>query len=72
MNIKEFRKLIKGLPGGMDIAIATSEEHLMPICPNTNVIEVQFNASNDKTFVFVIKPCACEVEKAKLDQISLN
>lgn len=72
MTITEFRKLIKGLPGSMDIAIATSDEQLMPICHNTQVIEVKFIASKDKTFVFVIKPCACEVEKAKLDQISLN
>lgn len=72
MTLTEFRKLIKGLPGSMDIAIATSDEHLMPICPNTEVLEVQFNASKDKTFVFVIKPCKCEVEKAKLDIISLN
>lgn len=72
MTLTEFRKIIKGLPGAMDIAIEVSGESLMPICPNTDVIQIQFNDTKEKTFVLVIKPCICELEKQKLCNISLN
>lgn len=72
MTLTEFRKIIKGLPGAMDIAIETGEESLMPICPNTEVIQIQFNGTKEKTFVLVIKPCICQIQKEKLCDISLN
>lgn len=72
MTLAEFRKIIKGLPGAMDIAIEINEESLMPICPNTNVVQLQFNDTKEKRFVLVIKPCKCQVEMEKLCNFNLN
>lgn len=71
MTLTEFRKIIKGLPGAMDIAIEEGEG-LMPICPNTNVLQIQFNDTKEKAFVLVIKTCPCQVEKEKLCNVNLN
>lgn len=42
MTLTEFRKMIKGMPGNMDIAIEVSEESIMPVCSNPNVIKIKF------------------------------
>lgn len=71
MTLTEFRKMIKGMPGNMDIAIEVSDESIMPVCSNPNVIKIKFNDTNEERFVFVIKPCTCELVKPDTD-ICLN
>lgn len=74
MTIKQLRKLLKGLPQNIDIAIECSEEELMPICPtDSGIIQIQFNESKEKRLVFVLCPCSCDVEAENVEsEISLN
>lgn len=72
MTLTEFRKIIKGLPGNMDIAIEVSEDSIEEVCGITNVIKVKFNDTGKEKFVFVIKPCSCTVEDAIMDGINMN
>ncbi len=73
MTLKEFRKIIRGLPGEMDIAIDTEDGSLEPICGNIEVVELKFNETEEKRFVLVIKPCRCEEEVEELtENINLN
>lgn len=71
MTLTEFRKIIKGLPGNMDIAIDTEDESIQPVCGITDVINIQFNDTKEKRFVLVIKPCRCHEEEL-VDNVCLN
>lgn len=71
MTLREFRKIIKGLPGDMDIAIEVDSESIQPVCSKTNVVKIKFDDTNEERFVFVINPCYCE-EEDLLNDLNLN
>lgn len=72
MTITEFRKIIKGLPGQMDLAIEIDGDTIEPVCGITDVMQVQFNDTKEKRFVLVIKPCRCEQEQEEMALARLN
>ena len=60
MTVRQFRKLLKRIPDHFDIAIDAGEGSLSPICPtDSGVVEIEFNDTLEKRFVFVICPCSC-------------
>jgi len=66
MTIKEFKKILKGIPDGFDIAIDVGDNSLMPICPtDCGVTQLEFNDTREKVFVFVLCPCSCEPGTSK-------
>lgn len=61
MTVKQLRKLLKKIPDHFDVAIEASEESLMPICPtDSGVVQVEFNDTKEKRFVFVLCQCSCD------------
>jgi hypothetical protein len=73
MTIKELKKLLKGIPDNFDIAIETGEQSLMPICPtDSGVIQLEFNDTKEKRFVFILAPCSCPPENESQIESEIN
>lgn len=60
MTVRELKQMLKGIPGDFDIAMGDGENSLTPICgTDSGVIQVEFNDTKKKVFVFVLTPCSC-------------
>lgn len=60
MTIKQFRKLIKYLPGNMEIFIPFGEDLISACAENTEVFELE--TENGIKDVLIVVPCSCHEE----------
>ena len=60
MTVGEIREMLADVPDEYDIAMDDGSDSLMPIChTDSGLIEVQFNDTKKKIFIFVLCPCFC-------------
>lgn len=60
MTVKELKKMIKKIPDDFDIAMDYDNGTLIPIChTDSHVVQIEFNDTKKKIFVFVLCPCSC-------------
>jgi len=70
MTVKELKDMLRGIPGHYDIAMDDGSQSLNPIChTDSGVVQIQFNDTKKKIFVFVLCPCSCIPHE---DEATLN
>lgn len=70
MTIKKSRKLLKGLPSDMEVALELANSSFVPVCEGfSNIIEIEDIRTGDKDFILLLQPCTCENEDIDLSHI---
>jgi hypothetical protein len=60
MTIKELKKLIKYLPGHMEVFIPYGEDLIGACATNSEVVEIE--TEDDIKDIFILVPCCCHEE----------
>jgi len=59
MTVGELKHILKDIPNDFDIAMGV-DNSLIPIChTDSEAIQVQFNDTKKKVWVFVLAECSC-------------